>query len=69
MDNYILCAKYLHFQFLKSLIQRIEILPGHKNAAQSEYGESEVMLCKIVVSALVNEEIVFRFICPFHCHI
>lgn len=40
MDNDIFCAEYFYLQFLKSLIQRIEILSGHKYATQSKHWES-----------------------------
>lgn len=43
----------------KSLIQRIEILPRHKDTAQSEYRKSRIVLCEVMVSALVNEEVIF----------
>lgn len=59
MDNDIFCTEYLHFQFLKRLIQCIEILSGYKNTTQSEYRESGIILCEIMVSALVNKEIIF----------
>ncbi len=59
MDNNIFCAEYIFFQILKSLIQRIKILSGYKYTAQSKYRKSGVVLCEVMVSALINKEVIF----------
>lgn len=48
-------------------LMRYYFLSGHKYAAQSKHRESGVVLGEIVVSTLINEEIIFRHIGLFHC--